>query len=75
MEKLKKIKLKEKKDLKKKVSVSEKKISAPKPIPIPMVSADTFGRYRILVGHYLNQGGGAGYALHISTTPPPPKDI
>ena len=35
---------------KKKVSVSEKKISAP--IPIPMISADTFGLYRISVGHY-----------------------
>ena len=36
----------------KKVSVSEKKISAPIPIPIPIVSTDTFGEYRISVGHY-----------------------
>ena len=35
------------------ISVTAEKVSAPKPIPIPMVSADTFGRYRISVGHYL----------------------
>ena len=33
------------------ISVTAEKVSAPKPIPIPMVSADTFGRYRISVGH------------------------
>ena len=44
-------KLKKKNFEKKKVSVSEKKNSAPKPIPIPLVSADSFDRYRISVGH------------------------
>ena len=38
------------------ISVTAEKVSAPKPIPIPMVSADTFGRYRISVGHYSRVG-------------------
>ena len=42
-----------KKTKNKKVSVSAKKISAPIPIPILKISADTVYRYRNLVGHYM----------------------
>ena len=39
---------------KKKVSVSEKKVSAPIPIPILILSAEIRRRYRISVVHYFN---------------------